>query len=297
VAFVDVGVFKQLDLRSAAPDIQHQRVLTSSTSTNGTPSRVVLDTRSAPLQSSSTEAIFRDWMGGDRRPLVVLDSVKSLVRRGELSARVAAAMSLRPLASELAFVLADPNDPASVDWTEVTRLARSHGTLLVYGFTWILWHAWGAGAIPEEARAALASARIDFVHSGGWKKLESAAVDRSRFDSALLRSAASGSQVIDYYGLVEQNGIVYPQCEHGARHVPVWADVVVRDPFTLAPLGEDTGQLQFLNVIAWGAPYHSVLTEDVGRLLPGPCPCGRSGARFELAGRVPKADIRGCANV
>jgi Acyl-protein synthetase, LuxE len=55
--------------------------------------------------------------------------------------------------------------------------------------------------------------------------------------------------------------------------------------------------LQLLNVLAHGAPYHSVLTEDLGRLAEGQCPCGRPGRRFQLLGRVPKAELRGCANV
>jgi hypothetical protein len=295
--FVHVGVFKHLDLRTAAAGIEHQRVLTSSATTSGVSSRIALDAKSSKLQSESTQAIFRDWLGADPRPLLVLDSVASLRKRGELSARIAAAMSLRPLASDIAFLLHDAADPRSVDWSELARQARSHPRLLVYGFTWILWQAWGAAAIPDEARAALAGARVDFVHSGGWKKLEAAAVDRARFDAALTATTGPGSRVIDYYGLVEQVGVIYPLCEHGARHVPVWADVIVRDPYTLAPLADAVGQLQFLNLTAWGAPYHSVLTEDLGRLLPGACPCGRSGPRFELAGRVPDAELRGCANV
>jgi hypothetical protein len=295
--FVHVGVFKHLDLRTTASGIEHQRVLTSSATTSGVSSRIALDARSSKLQSDSTLAIFRDWLGADTRPLLVLDSVTSLRKRGELSARVAAAMSLRPLASDIVFLLRDAADPRSVDWAELARQARAHPRLLVYGFTWILWQAWGDGAPTDDARAALAGTRVDFVHSGGWKRLEAAAVDRARFDGALAATTAPGSRVIDYYGLVEQVGIIYPLCEHGARHVPIWADLVVRDPYTLAPLVGAVGQLQLLNVTAWGAPYHSVLTEDLGCILPGACPCGRSGPRFELAGRVPKAEVRGCANV
>lgn len=79
--------------------------------------------------------------------------------------------------------------------------------------------------------------------------------------------------------------------------MPRWAHVIVRDTWSLEPLAGDPGQLQLLNVLAWGAPAHSVLTEDMGRLLPGPCACGRQGPRFELLGRLPQAELRGCANV
>jgi hypothetical protein len=52
-----------------------------------------------------------------------------------------------------------------------------------------------------------------------------------------------------------------------------------------------------MNVLALGAPYHSVLTEDLGRRVEGDCPCGRAGRRFGLLGRMAKTETRGCANV
>ena len=129
------------------------------------------------------------------------------------------------------------------------------------------------------------------------EKVEAQKVDRESFDATLLRDLDPSSRVVDYYGLVEQVGVIYPLCEAGYRHVPAWADVVVRDTATLRPLTGEPGQLQLMNVLAWGAPYHSVLTEDVGRIVPGACPCERQGPRFELLGRLPKAELRGCANV
>lgn len=295
--WVHVGLFKHLDLRTESEGVAHQRTLESSATTSGQASRIALDEESTRLQGESTRAILADFVGPRRRPLLVLDSVKSLRRRGGVSARVAAALSLQPFATDLHFLLADPDDPQSVRWDEVARLLDANDALLVYGFTWILWLAWAAAERPAEVDAALAGKRIHFVHSGGWKKLEAARVDRARFDAELLLGLAPESAVIDYYGLVEQVGIVYPLCAEGFRHAPRWADVLVRDSWTLEPLADEPGQLQLLNLLARGAPYHSVLTEDVGRLVPGECPCGRGARRFELIGRVPKAEVRGCANV
>jgi len=205
-------------------------------------------------------------------------------------------MSLRPLASEMYFLLKDANNQKSIKWDLVAEQLRLHDELLVYGFTWILWLAWGAAEIPAEVRDLLRGKRIHFVHSGGWKKLEDIQVDRDTFDNQLLETLHPDSRVIDFYGLVEQVGIIYPLCEEGYRHPPAWAEVLVRDPWTLEPLSEKAGQLQLMNTLAHGAPYHNVYTEDLGRIVPGNCPCGRSGKRFELLGRVPKAEVRGCSN-
>lgn len=298
--FVHVGVFKHVALRTEADGIEHQRTLESSSTSGMGASQITLDAHSSRLQGQSSEAILASFVGREKRPLLILDSVKSLRRRGGVSARVAAAMSLQPFSDSMHFLLDDPNDGESMKWETLGQLLAEHDELLVYGFTWILWLAWGAqveGGMPDEIRQALQGKRIHFVHSGGWKKLEAAKVERAQVDELLLRSLDPESAVIDYYGLVEQVGIVYPLCTEGWRHVPVWADVLVRDPLSLRSLEHEPGQLQLINLLAHGAPYHSVLTEDMGRMIPGDCACGRGSRRFELIGRVPKAEVRGCANV
>lgn len=295
IPFLHVGLFKELVLQTQAEGIRHQRRLASSATTSGVSSQVALDERSSALQGESARHVLSAWLGETPAPLVVLDSSRALRERGALSARLAAALSLRPLATDLSFVLPEATDPAGLDWGGVLR-ASQHGVLTVYGFTWILWSAWAMGHMPDAVRDRLRDVQVRFVHSGGWKKLESARVDRVTFDNALLCTAGPGSLVLDYYGLVEQVGMVFPLCEAGRRHVPRWGEVIVRDPWTLRPTA-GVGQLQLLNPLAWGAPYHSVLTEDLGSMSSEPCHCGRMGRSFILSGRMPKAELRGCANV
>jgi hypothetical protein len=294
--FLHVGVFKERVWRTAGKGITHQRTLKSS-ATSGASSHIALDARSGALQAQSSAAVLKDLLGGEQRPLLIFDHVKSLQQRGEVSARVTAAMSLRPLSTEIHFLLQKADDAGSVDWQLLRDIASRNPRLLVYGFTWMLWMAWVQNAMPEEVRAALEKVAVHFVHSGGWKKLETIKIHRDQFDRALLRSVGPGSGVLDFYGLVEQVGIIYPLCEAGYRHVPRWAAVLVRDPWTLQTLAGQQGMLQLMNSLAFGAPYHNVLTEDLGCLTEGVCPCGRSGQRFELFGRIPKAEVRGCANV
>ena len=289
--FIHVGVFKNVVFRSGG--VSHQRLLQSSGTSGSKRSVIALDEESSALQSQSCVSVLSEFIGSDRVPLIILDDARSLRRAGEVSARIAAAMSLRPLATEMVFAMSGSDD---IRWDMVADLVSRHRHVRVYGFTSILWQAWASAVIPDSAREKLAQTRVDFVHSGGWKKLEAQKVTRDVFDAQLLDGTGPGSRVVDYYGLVEQVGIVFPLCSEGFRHVPVWADVLVRDAHTLAPVA-GAGMLQLLNVLALGAPYHSVLTEDVGRLGGGVCGCGREGKRFELLGRIPRAETRGCANV
>ena len=295
--FLHVGLFKSLQFVTNASEIKHQRVLKSSATSAGISSQIMLDQRSAELQARSSRAILADFLGADRGPLLVLDSITALRSGRELSARTAAALSLKPLSSDILFLLQDASDPASMKWDLLLSILQKSDSVLVYGFTWMLWCAWAAAKLPFEVRRVLRGKRVDFVHSGGWKKLEHLRVSRDKFDATLLRDLDSRSRVLDFYGLVEQVGVVYPLCSAGFRHVPVWADVLVRDPWTLAPITDAEGQLQLANILAWGAPYHNVLTEDLGRLVRGECRCGRRGKRFEFTRRMPNAEMRGCANV
>lgn len=296
VPWLHVGLFKRAVLRTDFPGARRGRTLRSS-GTSGASSRIELDEDSSILQARSASAILGSVLGKEPSPLLVLDRAAALRERGSMSARLAAALSLKPLASEIRFLWRDSGDGGEVAWEEVSAALDTSPRALVYGFTSALWFDWARAAIPEPALSALSRARISFVHSGGWKRLESEGVDTRRLTHELLARAGPGSRVVDCYGLVEQVGMLYPSCEAGFRHPPVWADVLVRDATDLRSLTGEPGLLQLVNVLARGAPCHSVLTEDVGRIEPGACPCGRSGKRFELLGRVPKAELRGCANV
>lgn len=295
--YLHVGLFKRGDFATVFPGVRRGRTLRSSGS-GGPVSRIALDEESSALQSRSAAAILQDLLGSRARPLFVLDRAQGLRERGGLSARLAAAMSLRPLASGIHFLLRGTEPDDRIDWERVEAvLEQGEADLLVYGFTSVLWDAWASRPIPAHLRSRLGQTRIAFVHSGGWKRLEDREVDAATLERELLATAGPGSRVLDFYGLVEQVGLVFPLCEHGSRHVPVWADVVVRNAVTLDSLVREAGLLQLLNVLARGTPSHSVLTEDLGRIVPGPCSCGRSGKRFDLLGRVPKAELRGCSNV
>ena len=297
VPFLHVGLFKRITLRTRSSDSRRERAVLSSATTSGQSSRIFLDDQSAHLQGESSTAILKDFIGEAKRPLLVLDSSRSLAQRREMSARLAAAMSLQSLATEIFFLLHSVDEPDNVRWDVVADVLSRHDEILVYGFTYILWQTFGAGRVPDDIKSLLRGKRMHFIHSGGWKKLEAISVDRTTFDATLLSDLDASSRVVDFYGLVEQIGVVYPLCEYGFRHVPVWAAVMARDTATFDTLIGEVGQLQFMNPLAWSAPYHSVLTEDIGRIVPGQCDCGRSGPRFELVGRLPKAELRGCANV
>ena len=126
------------------------------------------------------------------------------------------------------------------------------------------------------------------------------AVGKPEFNAGVARVwKLAPDHVVDFYGAVEQVGVPYPDCSEGLKHVPYWADVIIRrgDSLISAPPGE-TGLLQLMNCLPLSAPNHSVLTEDMGRIVVDDgCRCGRRGKAFEFMGRAPRSEVRGCSDV
>ena len=135
------------------------------------------------------------------------------------------------------------------------------------------------------------------VHGGGWKKLADQHISTGAFKQALQETCGL-TRVHNYYGMVEQTGSIYMECECGHLHAPVWSDVTIRRPedFSVADTGEK-GLVQVASVLPRSYPGHILLTEDEGRILgEDDCPCGRKGKYFEILGRIQRAEVRGCSD-
>jgi hypothetical protein len=164
---------------------------------------------------------------------------------------------------------------------------------LVFGFTFMVWR-----YFYEPLRAlGLDLSHGILIHSGGWKKLEEAAVDGGTFKQR-LREATGLSRVHNFYGMVEQVGSVFLEGDDGLLHPPLFADVIVRDPQTWeeSPPGRP-GVLQVVSALPRSYPGHSLLTEDLGVLHHIDAAEGQwQGKAFSVVGRVPRAELRGCSD-
>jgi len=294
--FLPVTLFKEYDLSST-----HDAVLSlrSSATTSALPSRIFVDRPTRNRQSLSANRILGDFVGGGRRPYLVFDVADTVRGTASMSAKGAAILSLAHLASEFHFVARQEEGELILDEEALRRALETIGDqpFLAYGFTYVLYqlHERWSAAFPVAAHPDSI-----FLHSGGWKRLAHIAVDKPRFNDTIagvwgLRPA----NVLDFYGVVEQVGVPYPDCSAGLKHVPYWADVIIRRSDTLepAPVGEP-GLIQLVSCLPLSAPNHSVLTEDLGELaLLDGCPCGRRGKAFVFRGRAPRSELRGCSDV
>jgi hypothetical protein len=298
--YLPVGVFKTNPPPALVGSDDVKRTLMSSATTGQAPSRIVLDAGTSKRMTKGVVTIVRDFIGPARRPYLVVDTPDNLAARGQMGARAAAIQGVRSFATEAVSCLrSSQSGDAVLDLERLLACASKwRGTeVLVYGFTSVIWtHL----VQPLQSQGAtLDMPNVHVLHSGGWKRLEQEAVTRDAFNRGVAAVfGCSTDRVIDYYGMVENVGVIYPDCEHGNKHAPAFADVIVRDPLTLAPVkAGERGLIQVCSVLPTSFPGFLLLTEDQAELLSyDHCPCGRRGTSFRFAGRVPKAEVRGCGN-
>jgi acyl-protein synthetase LuxE len=299
--YLPVRILKANPPLSLVSNDEVKRTLTSSATTSQMPSRVVLDSPTARRMTKGIVSIVRDFIGSARRPYLVVDTASFLGGGGDLGARGAAIQGLQPFASETTHCLtASAHGDLTLDREKLKQFAqdRQDTEVLVYGFTFILWNHLVKPLAAEGVCLNLPNARI--LHSGGWKRLQDQAVEKTVFNEQLARVVGcSPDRVVDFYGMVESVGVIFPDCSAGNKHGPAFGDVIVRNPLTLEPVAAgEHGIVQVCSILPTSFPGHLLLTEDMAQVLSyDGCPCGRRGISFRFAGRVPKAELRGCGNI
>lgn len=291
VPMLPVGLFKSHDLRSI-PDDRVFKVVTSSGTTGAEVSRIYLDAPAAQLQTRALAGIMTHWLGSSRLPMIVVDARSTVANRRSFSARGAGIIGMGTFGRDHFYAL---DDEMHLDREGLLNWLKKHegSPVLIFGFTFMVW---------EHLLNALSPGEVDLsnailVHSGGWKKLAERAVDNSTYKAALERVTGL-RRVHNFYGMAEQIGTVFFECERGFLHAPNASDLIARDPGTWEAVPDgDTGVAQMLSALPESYPGHSILTEDLARVegVDG-CPCGRKGKTVSILGRVPRAELRGCSD-
>jgi hypothetical protein len=285
-------MFKTNELMSIDPaDIF--KIMTSSGTTSQAVSRVFLDRDTAELQSRALTSIMTTLLGQTRLPMLIVDTPNVVKDRTMFSARGAGVLGMLPFGRKHFYAL---NDDMELDIGGTKRFLKAHdGTpILIFGFTFMVW---------KYLLQSLASRGIDIdlsqatlIHSGGWKKLQDEAVGNSEF-RAVFEQVTGLTRVHNFYGMVEQVGSVFVEGDDGYLHCPNFSEVIVRDPDTWlpAPVGHP-GVIQVFSVLPRSYPGHSLLTEDLGVVHhPDPSQAWK-GTRFEVLGRIPRSELRGCSD-
>lgn len=291
--FLPVRIFKHQELYSVPRD-KIVKVLTSSGTSGQAVSKVFLDAENTRNQSKTLARIMASFMGNGRLPLLYLDTALVKKDRKMYSARGAGITGFSFFGKNPAYALDGDmnfNLPLAREFIAQNGASR----ILLFGYTYMIWQY--VIRYLEEHDICLDIPDGILFHIGGWKKLADQEISREEFN-ARAKARLGNVTIANYYGMAEQLGSVFVECEHGHMHCSNFSDVIIRHPsdFSVAEMGEK-GVLELLSVLPTSYPGHAILTEDTGRILGiDDCPCGRRGKYFTLEGRLKKAETRGCSD-
>lgn len=292
--FLPVRLFKEMELRSV-PVEQIVKTLTSSGTASQRPSRIFLDKETASAQAHALVRIVRSYLGSKRLPMMILDHADVLKDRNSFSARGAGILGFSQFGSDVTYALT--SETMAPDWQRIESFLATHRgeRILLFGFTFILWRHLLKAAEREGRNLDFGDSIL--IHGGGWKKMEESKVSNEEFKRRLQERLGIRA-VHNYYGMVEQTGSIYMECERGYFHTADYSEILIRNPRTLAEEAHGvTGLIESMSTIPRSYPGHILLTEDLGFVQGSDgCGCGRRGTHFRVLGRLPAAELRGCSD-
>ncbi len=288
-----VRLFKQYDFKSVAGE-QVSKTMTSSGTSGQQTSKIYLDRNTSMNQTKALTKICNDFLGNSRHPMLVIDTKAVISNRRMFSARGAGIKGFSIMGRDITYAL---DEQMNLDVEGIQKFLDRHKdeTIFMFGFTFMIWQYFYLELEKHHIRLNMKDGVL--IHGGGWKKLASLSVDNETFKEK-IREVCGNVKVHNYYGLVEQTGSIYMECEKGHLHASVFSDIVIRNPrdFSVCSNGEE-GMVELLSVLPVSYPGHVILTEDEGVVLgEDDCPCGRKGKYFRINGRIKQAEIRGCSD-
>ena len=293
IPFLPVRLFKEFDLKSI-PTEEVFKTMTSSGTSGQAVSKIYLDKTTAANQQKTLVKIVSDFTGASRMPMLIIDSPSVIKNRNMFSARGAGILGFSIFGADRTYAL---DDDMNINIPVIEAFLEKHKgqKILLFGFTFMIWQFFYKKLKELNIKLDLSNGIL--IHGGGWKKLVNEAVSKEEYKQS-LNDVCGIKSVHDYYGMVEQTGCVYMECEYGHLHASIFSDVIIRNPkdFSITKNGEK-GLIQVCSLLPESYPGQSLLTEDEGIILgEDDCPCGRKGKYFTILGRIKNAEIRGCSD-
>lgn len=290
--FIPVRLFKHYSLKSIS-DADVFKTMVSSGTSGQAVSKIFLDKATAMRQSRILTKIIGNFIGKERRPMLILDSKSVLQQRASFSARGAAILGFSMLGKNTTWAL-DANMNLDIEAVSAFFSQYKEEQPLLFGFTFIVWEYFYKPLVRLKMPINMSSSCL--VHGGGWKTLIEKSVDNATFKRSLADVCAI-KKIHNYYGMIEQTGSIYMECEAGFLHCSNFSDVFIRRPdFSLCEKGEK-GLIQTISLLPTSYPGHNLLTEDIGEIIgEDDCACGRVGKFFKVHGRAKESELRGCSD-
>jgi hypothetical protein len=291
--YLPVRLFKEFALMSIDDDSVF-KVLTSSGTTSQKVSKIFLDRETAANQSKALIKIMQHFLGVQRLPMLIIDHPSVVMDRASFSARGAGILGLSNFGRNHTYAL---DDDMSINIERLTSFIETNRgkPIFIFGFTFMVWQYFFDVLRKKKLNLDLSGSTL--VHSGGWKKLIDIAVDNETFKE-VAKATCSIDKVHNFYGMVEQVGSIFVECDAGYLHAPNYADIDIINLRSQEAISfGEKGVVAVSSVLPSSYPGHRLLTEDLGTIIgEDDCACGLNGKYFVIHGRIPKAEVRGCSD-
>ena len=293
VPFLPTLLFKNNNLKSINLN-QIVKTLTSS-GTSGNSSKIFLDKFNATNQTKVLNKIISTVLGKERLPMLIIDEKPNLEDRSKFNARSAAIHGFSIFGRDHTYLL---NPDGEIDYDLLNNFLRNFSgkKFFVFGFTSYVFENLFEKLNLKNVKYEFKNAVL--IHGGGWKKMENKKISNLLFRKNLFEKLKI-KNITNYYGLVEQTGSIFIECERCKSFVSsIFSEVLIRDKnFNLQKPG-NRGLVQLFSVLPTSYPGHSIITEDIGEILPkNKIKCSLDATHFLIHGRSKHSEVRGCSDV
>lgn len=290
--FVHASLFKNFNLISKN---NNQKISTfkSSGTTGIKQSKINLDPKTSFLQSKALNKIFSKIIN-KKKDIFFIENKNFLNSRESMSAKGAAIKGFSQLCNNKYFLL-DKKNRINISILKNYLKKNRNKEFIIFGFTSSIW--FNLVTEIKKQKIKFQKNKGIMIHGGGWKKMYKLRVNNKKFKNE-IKNLLGLTQVYNYYGMMEQTGSVFLECEEGYFHCSIFSDILIRNSKLKLSKNNEAGLIQTLSLLPLSYPGHNILTEDMG-IIHGidNCKCGRKGKYFTVLGRVPSAELRGCSDV
>jgi len=226
-------------------------------------------------------------------PMLIVDQNPKMLDRSIFNARAAAIYGFSLFGRDYCYLLNNKNE---IDYDSLNQFLKKYSKekFFIFGFTSLIF---------ENLIKKISTNLTDFsfenailLHGGGWKKLEELKISNNLFKKKLFKKFKINN-IYNYYGLVEQTGSIFIECNCGNFLTSNFSDILIRDrKFNVLKNGK-RGLIQLFSLLPTSYPGHSILTEDIGEIVEeNNLKCGVKGKHFKVHGRAKEAEVRGCSD-
>tara|TARA_Y100000590_G_scaffold469719_1_gene659324 strand:- start:1849 stop:2952 length:1104 start_codon:yes stop_codon:yes gene_type:complete len=296
--FFPSAVFKYMSLSNKKNNDEIKTIHSSGT-TSQKKSKIIIDSLTSKRQTQVLAKILNAIIG-KRRPYLIIDKDPKIKSKSKnYSARIAGMSGYFIGAKDRYYSIIEKKDNLIFNLEDFIALLKSYinkkQPVVIIGYTYMVYkHIINNSSILEKIQLPKNS---KLIHFGGWKKLNDKKISKIQFNALLMEKLTLKLEnIIDIYGFTEQLGTVYPSFGDSGNLVPIYSDVIIRDPNTLKPVQDgNLGLVQFISPIPHSYPGISLLNDDIGRIIPTP-ENYRNIKQFEIIGRPDTAESRGCGD-